>query len=130
MNASKISMAFKTFATLLAIVAMGGLASSLYAADPAAAPPADTNSAPAQANPPPAAPVKIKQPLTSDLIKRAAGIERGAANPKTDKAGVLTREKLREVTKLKIADLNTTDEEMAMRIVAGAARSMGVRIEG
>jgi large subunit ribosomal protein L11 len=71
----------------------------------------------------------VKQPLTTDLIKRAAGIERGAANPKTDKAGVLTKDKLREVAKLKMPDLNTSDEEMAMRIVAGAARSMGVRIE-
>ena len=72
----------------------------------------------------------VKQPLTTDLIKRAAGIDKGAANPKTDKAGVLTTEKLRDVAKLKMADLNTTDEEMAMRIVAGAARSMGVRVEG
>jgi len=72
----------------------------------------------------------VKQPLTTDLIKRAAGIEKGAANPKTDKAGVLTRDKLREVAKLKMNDLNTEDEEMAMNIVAGAARSMGVRIEG
>lgn len=72
----------------------------------------------------------VKQPLMTDLIKRAAGIERGAANPKTDKAGVLTQAKLREVAKQKMADLNTTDEEMAMRIVAGSARSMGVRIEG
>lgn len=72
---------------------------------------------------------KVNQPLTTDLIKRAAGIERGAANPKTDKAGVLTKDKLREVAKLKMSDLNTQDEEMAMRIVAGAARSMGVRIE-
>lgn len=72
----------------------------------------------------------VKQPLTSDLIKRAAGIEKGASNPKTDKAGVLTREKLRDVAKLKMNDLNTEDEEMAMNIVAGAARSMGVRIEG
>lgn len=71
----------------------------------------------------------VKQPLTSDLIKRAAGIEKGASNPKTDKAGVLTKDKLREVAKLKMNDLNTADEEMAMRIVAGAARSMGVRIE-
>lgn len=71
----------------------------------------------------------VKQPLTTDLIKRAAGIEKGAANPKTDKAGVLTRDKLRDVAKLKMADLNTADEEMAMRIVAGAARSMGVRVE-
>jgi large subunit ribosomal protein L11 len=72
----------------------------------------------------------VKQPLTTDLIKRAAGIEKGASNPKTDKAGVLTREKLREVAKLKMKDLNTEDEEMAMNIVAGAARSMGVRVEG
>jgi large subunit ribosomal protein L11 len=71
----------------------------------------------------------VKQPLTTDLIKRAAGIEKGAANPKTDHAGTLTKDKLRDVAKLKMADLNTTDEEMAMRIVAGAARSMGVRIE-
>ncbi len=72
---------------------------------------------------------QIKQPLTSDLIKQAAGITKGAANPKTDKAGVLTREKLREVAKKKMSDLNTEDEEMAMRVVAGAARSMGVRVE-
>jgi large subunit ribosomal protein L11 len=72
----------------------------------------------------------VKQPLTTDLIKRAAGIEKGASNPKTEKVGVLTKDKLREVAKAKMADLNTTDEEMAMRVVAGAARSMGVKIEG
>jgi large subunit ribosomal protein L11 len=72
----------------------------------------------------------VKQPLTTDLIKRAAGVEKGAANPKTEKVGVLTQDKLREVAKLKMNDLNTTDEDMAMRIVAGAARSMGVRVEG
>ena len=71
----------------------------------------------------------VKQPLVSDLIKRAAGIEKGASNPKTDKAGVLTKAKLREVAKAKMADLNTDDEEMAMRIVAGSARQMGVRVE-
>jgi large subunit ribosomal protein L11 len=71
----------------------------------------------------------VKQPLMTDLIKRAAGIEKGASNPKTDKAGVLTRDKCREVAKAKMKDLNTEDEEMAMRIVAGSARSMGVRVE-
>jgi large subunit ribosomal protein L11 len=71
----------------------------------------------------------IKQPLMTDLIKRAAGIEKGAANPKTDKAGVLTRDKCRESAKAKMKDVNTEDEEMAMRIVAGSARSMGVRVE-
>ncbi len=71
----------------------------------------------------------VKQPLSSDLIKRAAGIEKGAANPLKDKAGTLTKEKLREVAKAKMKDLNALDEEMAMRIIAGTARSMGVKIE-
>jgi large subunit ribosomal protein L11 len=71
----------------------------------------------------------VKQPLSSDLIKRAAGIDKGAANPLKDKAGTLTTEKLREVAKLKMKDLNALDEEMAMRIIAGTARSMGVKIE-
>lgn len=71
----------------------------------------------------------VKQPLMTDLIKRAAGIEKGAANPKTDRAGVLTRDKCRDVARAKMKDLNTEDEEMAMRIVAGSARSMGVRVE-
>ena len=71
----------------------------------------------------------VKQPLATDLIKRAIGLDKGAANPKTDKAGVITKEKLREVAKLKMADLNTDDEEMAMNIIAGSARSMGVRVE-
>jgi large subunit ribosomal protein L11 len=71
----------------------------------------------------------VKQPLATDLIKRAIGIERGAANPKTDKAGVISRDKLRDVAKAKMKDLNTDDEEMAMRIIAGSARSMGVRVE-
>jgi large subunit ribosomal protein L11 len=71
----------------------------------------------------------VKQPLMTDLIKRAAGIEKGAANPKTDKAGTLTREKAREVARLKMKDLNTEDEDMAIRIVAGSARSMGVKVE-
>lgn len=71
---------------------------------------------------------KIKQPLVTDLIKRAAGVEKGASNPKTDKAGTITKDKLREVAKAKMSDLNTEDEEMAMRIVAGSARSMGIRV--
>jgi large subunit ribosomal protein L11 len=71
----------------------------------------------------------VKQPLATDLIKRAAGITTGAANPKTDKAGVITKAALLEVAKAKMADLNTDDEEMAMRIIAGSARSMGVKIE-
>lgn len=72
----------------------------------------------------------IKQPLTTDLIKRAINLEKGSSNPKADIVGTISRDKLRDVAKAKMADLNTTDEEMAMRIVAGAARSMGVKVEG
>jgi large subunit ribosomal protein L11 len=71
----------------------------------------------------------VKQPLVSDLIKRAAGIDKGAANPKTQKVAVLTKDKLRGIAEEKMKDFNTTDVEMAMRIVAGSARSMGVRVE-
>ncbi len=72
----------------------------------------------------------IKQPLSSDLIKRAAGIDKGASNPLKDRAGSLSKDKLREIAKQKMKDLNTDDEEMAMRVLAGTARSMGVKIEG
>ncbi len=68
----------------------------------------------------------VKQPLMSDLIKRAKKIEKGASNPSKESAGRLTKNQAREVAKLKMADLNTNDEEMAIRIVAGTARSMGI----
>ncbi len=71
----------------------------------------------------------VNQPLSSDLIKRAAGIEKGSGNPLKEKVATLSNEKLREVAKLKMKDLNTDDEEMAMRILAGTARSMGVKTE-
>jgi large subunit ribosomal protein L11 len=72
---------------------------------------------------------KIKQPLTTDLIKRAAGIETGAHNPKTEKVGTLTKDQLRSIAKAKMPDFNTEDEEAAMRIVAGSARQMGVKVD-
>ena len=71
----------------------------------------------------------VKQPLMTDLIKRAANVEKGASNPKTERVGVLTKEKALEVARAKMKDLNTEDEEMAVRIVAGSARSMGIRVE-
>jgi len=72
----------------------------------------------------------IKQPLVTDLIKRAAGVEKGASNAKKETVATLSKEKLAEVAKLKMADLNTDDLEMAMRIVAGSARQMGIKVEG
>lgn len=71
----------------------------------------------------------VKAPLSSDLIKRAAGVDKGASNPLTQKVGTLSKDKLREVAKVKMKDFNTSDEEMAMRILAGTARSMGIKIE-
>ncbi len=72
---------------------------------------------------------KVKQPLMTDLIKRAMGIEKGSSNPSKESAGKLTRAQALTVVKQKIADLNTDDEEQALRIVAGSARSMGVETD-
>ena len=65
-----------------------------------------------------------------DLVEILAKAQQQFIGENADKAGVITKEKLREVAKLKMADLNTDDEEMAMNIIAGSARSMGVRVEG
>jgi len=70
----------------------------------------------------------VKQPLASDLIKQAAGIESGSSNPLRQKVGRITREQLRQIAERKMPDLNATDIEAAMRIIAGTARSMGVEI--
>ncbi len=70
-----------------------------------------------------------KTPPATDLLKKAAGLEKGSANPKLSKVGVVSREKLREVAELKMKDLNANDVDAAMRIVEGTARSMGIRVE-
>ena len=72
----------------------------------------------------------LKSPPTSFLIKRAAGIEKGASNPKTDHVATLTRQQVREIAELKFKDLNALDMEGAMRQVEGTARQMGVTVEG
>ncbi|MFN3689803.1 MAG: 50S ribosomal protein L11 [Fimbriimonadales bacterium] len=70
----------------------------------------------------------VKQPLASDLIRQAAGIESGSPNPLRQKVGKITRQQLREIAERKMPDLNANDIEAAMRIIAGTARSMGVEI--
>ncbi|MCW5946599.1 MAG: 50S ribosomal protein L11 [Fimbriimonadales bacterium] len=70
----------------------------------------------------------VKQPIASDLIRKAAGIEKGSGNPLKEKVGKLTKSQLRDVAQKKMADLNTDDVEQAMRVLAGTARSMGVEI--
>lgn len=69
-----------------------------------------------------------KTPPASDLIKKAAGIQKGAANSKTS-IGSITTEQLREIATLKMPDLNAYDVEAAMKIIAGTCKNMGVTIK-
>jgi len=71
-----------------------------------------------------------KTPPAAFLIKKAAGLEKASSVPNTDKVGTVTREQLREIAELKMPDLNTTDVDAAIRMLAGTARSMGVEVEG
>jgi 50S ribosomal protein L11 len=72
----------------------------------------------------------IKTPPASVLLKKAAGIEKGSAEPNKNKVGKVTQAQLREIAETKMPDLNAYDVDAAMRIIAGTARSMGVEIEG
>ncbi len=71
--------------------------------------------------------LRLKTPPTAFLIKKALG-GKGSARPGHDNAGSLTKEQLRSIAERKLPDLNTTDLDAAMRIIAGTARSMGVSI--
>ena len=70
-----------------------------------------------------------KTPPASDLLKKAAGVTKGAATPNKAKVGSITRAQLREIAEMKMRDLNATSIEGAERIVEGAARSMGITIQ-
>ncbi|HYB01807.1 MAG TPA: 50S ribosomal protein L11 [Ktedonobacteraceae bacterium] len=69
-----------------------------------------------------------KTPPVPDLLKTAAGIEKGAATPNKTQVGSISREKLREIAEMKMKDLNVIDIEGAERMVEGTARSMGITI--
>lgn len=69
-----------------------------------------------------------KQPPASALLMKAANIKKGTDNPLKNKIAKITKAQLMEVVKMKIADLNTNDEEMAANSIAGTARSMGIEI--
>jgi len=70
-----------------------------------------------------------KTPPTTDLLKKALAVEKGANTAGHEKIGTLSRDKLREIAQFKAADLNATSIEGAERIVEGTARSMGIEIE-
>lgn len=71
----------------------------------------------------------LKSPPAAVLLKKAAGVVKGAGNPKTDKVGEVTPDQLREIVKVKANELNAASEEAAMRIIAGTARSMGIKVK-
>lgn len=72
---------------------------------------------------------ELKTPPASDLIRRAAGLEKGASEPRREVAGSITAEQVRAIAEQKLQDLNANDVEAAMRMIAGTARSMGVEVE-
>ncbi len=71
----------------------------------------------------------LKTPPASILLKKAAGVEKGSAEPHREKVGTVTRAQVREIAELKMKDLNAIDIEGAMRQIEGTARNMGITIE-
>jgi len=69
-----------------------------------------------------------KSPPASVLLKKAAGVATGAKEPNKEKVGKVTKKQVMDIVKIKLKDLNATNEEAAFRIVAGTARSMGIDI--
>jgi large subunit ribosomal protein L11 len=69
-----------------------------------------------------------KQPPAAELLKQAAGIEKGSAEPHRDKVGSVSEDQLRQIAETKMKDLNARDLDGAMKILAGTARSMGIEV--
>jgi large subunit ribosomal protein L11 len=69
-----------------------------------------------------------KTPPAADLLKKAAGIEKGSAKPNREKVGKVTSKQIEEIAKTKMPDLNAGSLEAAMRIITGTARSMGLEV--
>jgi large subunit ribosomal protein L11 len=70
----------------------------------------------------------LKTPPTPDLLRQAAGVEKGSSEPHKTKVGKITRKQLREIAEQKMRDLNAIDIEGAEQMIAGTARSMGIEI--
>ncbi|MBI2644060.1 MAG: 50S ribosomal protein L11 [Candidatus Wildermuthbacteria bacterium] len=71
----------------------------------------------------------LHQPPAAELLKKAAGIEKGSANPNKTMIGKITKNQLEEIAKQKMSDLNTEDLEQAKKIIAGTAKSLGIQVE-
>lgn len=72
---------------------------------------------------------KLKTPLASELLRKAAGVEKGSGTPNKKKVGKVTKAQLREIAEKKLPDLNTQDIDQAMKIIAGTARNMGIEVK-
>lgn len=72
----------------------------------------------------------MKTPPAADLLKKAAKIEKGSGTPNTKKVGKVTKAQIKEIAEKKLPDLNTRNLESAMSMIEGAARSMGIIVEG
>jgi large subunit ribosomal protein L11 len=72
----------------------------------------------------------LKTPPAADLLRKAAGIEKGASTTKRETSGRVTRDQLREIAAIKSADLNANDADAAMAQIEGTARSMGIEVVG
>jgi large subunit ribosomal protein L11 len=71
----------------------------------------------------------LKSPPTAELLKKAAGVEKGSEMPNREKVGTVTQDQLREIAQVKIKDMNAIDIEGAMRQIEGTARNMGITVE-
>ena len=70
----------------------------------------------------------LKTPPTADLLRKAAGVDRGSSEPNRDKVGSISKSQLREIAETKMKDLNAINIEGAEHMIAGTARSMGITI--
>lgn len=71
----------------------------------------------------------LKQPPASELLKKAAGIEKGSGEPNKTKVGKISKSQLQKIAEQKMDDLNTSDIKNAMKIIEGTAKNMGITIE-
>lgn len=72
----------------------------------------------------------LKTPPAAELLKKAAGLQKGSGVPHKEKVGKVTKDQVKEIAEKKMQDLNANDVEAAMKIVEGTARSMGITVEG
>ena len=70
-----------------------------------------------------------KTPAAADLLRKAAGVDKGSGEPNMEKVGVVTASQVRDIAEIKMSDLNAYDMDAAMKIISGTARSMGIEVE-